>query len=139
MRQIKFVLSAPYPLLNRSLRTHWGIRKRQQAAIRATILEQIGGPAGLPSVPFQKARVVIERHSVGTPDYDNLVGGGKQLIDCLTTPVISKSGGCQRNRRGLGIIVDDSPYHLTAEYHAVKCRLCEQKTVVTITELEALP
>ena len=103
-------------------------------------MEQIGGPAGLPSVPFQKARVVIERHSVGTPDYDNLVGGGKQLIDCLTTPVIGKSGRQRnRNRRGLGIIVDDSPDHLAAEYHAVKCRLCEQKTVVTITELEAMP
>ena len=138
MRQISFVLPAPYPLLNRSLRAHWSVRKRQQAAIRGTILEQIGGSPGLPPEPFQKAHVVIERHSVGAPDYDNLVGGGKQLIDCLTTPVMGK-GGRQRNRRGLGIIVDDSPDHLTAEYHAVKCRLCEQKTVVTITELEALP
>lgn len=138
MRQITFTLPAPYPLLNRSLRTHWSIRKRQQAAIRAAILEQIGGPVGLPSEPFQKARVVIERHSVGTPDYDNLVGGGKQLIDCLTTPVMGK-GGRQRNKRGLGIVVDDSPSHLIAEYQAVKCRLCEQKTVVKITELEAMP
>lgn len=138
MRQISFALPAPYPLLNRSLRTHWSFRRSYQASIRATILEQIGGPAGLPHEPFQKARVVIERHSVGTPDYDNLVGGGKPLIDCLTTPVMGK-GGRQRNKRGLGIVVDDSPAHLTAEYHAVKCRLCEQKTVVTITELEAAP
>ncbi|MXV43488.1 hypothetical protein GS501_00130 [Saccharibacter sp. 17.LH.SD] len=135
-RSISFTLPTPYPLLNKTLRMHHRALTRLKKSLRANIVAAIGGPQNIPSKPFPYAHIRIERWSVGTPDKDNLEGGGaKQLIDCLTTPVIQARRHV-RNKYGLGIIVDDSPAHITTEYHAVKCRLCEQKTVVTITEIE---
>ncbi|WP_244182193.1 hypothetical protein [Gluconacetobacter entanii] len=92
--------------------------------------------------PFQKARVVIERYSAGTPDKDGLYGGAKFLVDAMTTPRllnVRTPGARQRvkNKRGLGFVVDDGPAHMQLEVRAVKCRLCEQRTVVTITEVVA--
>ncbi|MCG4256903.1 hypothetical protein K6W27_07445 [Acetobacter senegalensis] len=90
--------------------------------------------------PFLKAHVTIERYSCGTPDHDGVVGGAKFLIDTLTTPRllnVRKPGARQRvkNKRGLGFIVDDGPDYATFDIRAVKSRLCDQKTVVTITEI----
>ena len=90
--------------------------------------------------PFRRAHVSIERHSCGTPDHDGVQGGAKFLIDSLTTPKllnVRTSGARQRvrNKRGLGFIVDDGPEYATFDIRAVKCRLCDQKTVVTITEI----
>ncbi|QEE86604.1 hypothetical protein EOV40_009970 [Acetobacter oryzoeni] len=90
--------------------------------------------------PFQKAHVSIERYSCGTPDHDGVQGGAKFLIDSLTTPKllnVRKPGARQRvrNKRGLGFIVDDGPEYATFDIRSVKSRLCDQKTVVTITEI----
>nr|WP_230975710.1 hypothetical protein [Acetobacter garciniae] len=94
----------------------------------------------IPPEPFRKARVVIERHSAGLPDYDNVVAGAKRLLDCLTTPKVLhvRTPGARpviRNKRGLGFIVDDSPKHIIYEVHSIKCARHEQRTVVTITEI----
>ncbi|MXV35948.1 hypothetical protein GS535_05175 [Saccharibacter sp. EH611] len=118
---------------------HFGAPIKMKKAMRGQIIASLGGPQALPKEPFQQAHIRIERWSVGTPDYDNLSGGGaKQLIDCLTTPRLLARGHV-RNKYGLGIIVDDSPAHITTEYSAIECRLCEQKTVVTITEIMGEP
>ncbi|WP_230844520.1 hypothetical protein [Acetobacter pasteurianus] len=105
----------------------------QRAVAHATIGQRI-------SEPMQKARVLIERHGVHEPDMDNLWGGAKRLIDCLTTPKLLQvrtEGARQRvkNKRGLGFVVDDGPAHITLEIRHVPARICTQKTVVTITEI----
>ncbi|MFT9298653.1 MAG: hypothetical protein ABF542_11165, partial [Gluconobacter sp.] len=69
-----------------------------------------------------------------------LWGSAKRVLDCLTTPMplkVRTPGARQRvkNKRGLSFIVDDAPKHLVLDVKAVKCRPCEQKTVVTITEI----
>ncbi|GBR65893.1 hypothetical protein [Gluconobacter wancherniae] len=137
-RTISFTLPAPFPLVNRTTGYSHFTAARQKNQMQ----RQVAAAAYhlRPSLPFERAHVLIERHSVGTPDTDNLWGSAKRLLDCLTTPAllnVRKEGARQRtkNKRGLGFIVDDAPRHLTLEVRGVKCRLCEQKTVVTITEI----
>lgn len=137
-KTITFILPKPFPLVNRTNGFSHYTATKQKNAMQRTV-----SAAALhlrPSKPFSRAHVLIERHSVGTPDTDNLVGSAKRLLDCLTTPkplVVRKPGARQiiKNKRGLVFIVDDGPKHLVLAVKAVKCRLCEQKTVVTITEI----
>ena len=138
MRTIRFELPNPYPLLNHSIgQSRWALTGMRQKMARAVFAATV--QLRIP-VPFQKAHVTIERHSCGTPDHDGVVGGAKFLIDTLTAPKllnVRKPGERQRvrNKRGLGFIVDDGPDYATFDIRAVKSRLCDQKTVVTITEI----
>jgi hypothetical protein len=138
MRTIRFELPNPYPLLNHSIgQSRWALTGMRQKMARAVFAATVS--LRIPE-PFQKAHVTIERHSCGTPDHDGVVGGAKFLIDTLTTPKllnVRKPGARQRvrNKRGLGFIVDDGPDYATFDIRAIKSRLCDQKTVVTITEI----
>jgi len=55
-----------------------------------------------PMLPPEHARITIERYGARLLDFDNFVAGTKHLCDCLVAE---------------GFAVDDSPAHLTAEYH----------------------
>ncbi|GCD73961.1 hypothetical protein NBRC3299_0253 [Acetobacter pasteurianus NBRC 3299] len=138
MRVIRFELPEPYPLLNHSIgQSRFALTRMRQKMARAVACAAVN--MRVPE-PFQKAHVSIERHSCGTPDHDGVQGGAKFLIDSLTTPKllnVRKPGARQRvrNKRGLGFIVDDGPEYATFDIRAVKSRLCDQKTVVTITEI----
>jgi hypothetical protein len=81
--------------------------------------------------PMQKAKITIKRYSTKSPDYDNMVGGGKEFIDLFTTPKLEANGHV-RNKYGLGIVVDDSPAHLKVVYEWTQASLLDQKTVVEI-------
>ena len=136
MRSITFTLPFAYDLLNVTL------RQNRWTATRAKndMMRQVMAVANnlRPPQPFHKARVKIERHSVGVPDTDGAIGGVKRLLDVLTTPKQqnSKTGRISvRNKRGLGFVVDDDPLHITLSVQCVKCKRGEQKTVVTITEI----
>lgn len=135
---ITFSLPKPYALPNTYLgRNRFALARHRQKTRNIVWYE---ARHLVPPAPFQKARIEIERWSVGTPDADNLTGGAKALIDCLTTPVPCrvKTPGARprmRNKNGLGFVVDDSPRHVVTLCKSVKCRRCEQKTVVTITDL----
>lgn len=137
-RKITFTLPAPFPLVNRITGYSHFTAARQKNQMQREVAAVAYHLR--PSVPLDRAHVLIERHSVGTPDTDNLWGSAKRVLDCLTTPMplkVRTPGARQRtkNKRGLGFIVDDAPKHLVLDVKAVKCRLCEQKTVVTITEI----
>lgn len=138
MRVIRFELPEPYPLLNHSIgQSRFALTRMRQKMARAVASATVN--MRVPE-PFQKARVSIERHSCGTPDHDGVQGGAKFLVDSLTTPKllnVRKPGARQRvrNKRGMGFIVDDGPEYATFDIRAVKSRLCDQKTVVTITEI----
>ena len=81
------------------------------------------------AVPMNRARVTIERWSIGTPDMDGLVGGTKDLIDALLP--VSKTHPC-----GLGIIHDDAPAHMDLIVRGVRVsKRSEQCTVVVVEEL----
>lgn len=138
MRTIRFELPFAYALPNRTNGQHYFAATRDKRAIQRAVAHASAGL--VPPEPFQRASVSIERHGVRAPDPDNLIGGAKRLIDCLTTPRllnVRTEGARQRvkNKRGLGFIIDDGPEHITLTAKHVPARLCCQKTVVTITEI----
>lgn len=82
------------------------------------------------SHPAKRARVRVERRSIGTPDYDGFVGGLKELLDILQ-PFVEK-----RRPYGLGFIANDAPDCLILEPVAVRVRSrAEQGTTVIIEEM----
>jgi Holliday junction resolvase RusA-like endonuclease len=123
---ISFTLPRILPLLNVQLRQHWAKRQRNQKKLAWEVKAAIGT---LPWAPFARARVTVERCSVGVPDTDNLVASCKALMDVLC--VYSK-----RHPFGLGIIADDSPGVCELIVRAVKvARRKEQRTTVTVEAL----
>ena len=122
---ISFTLNRPTPLLNVLMRMHWRARGKYQRSLSAEIASKVPHVPG--RQPFQRATMTITRFSVGVaPDEDGLIGGTKILQDCL---LIRST----RHPDGLGIIVDDSPGHLTVSVKAIRCRTRkEQRTEVVI-------
>lgn len=101
---IEFSLPVVTPTLNALMRTHWGRRAEQQRTLSRMIAREVQ-PFLATSDTFERARVTITRRSVQLPDHDGLVGGMKQLIDCLLTR-------STKHPNGLGLIRDDSPAHM---------------------------
>lgn len=121
---IEITIPEATPLTSQLMRMQWYMRagkvKRYARLIRAQI-------AGLGIKTATRAKVFIERHSTGTPDWDGVAGGCKLLLDAMTA----------RHPSGAGIIKDDSIEVIgKPEYEAVKCRKGEAKTVVTIEVIE---
>lgn len=137
-RTIAFELAKPTLLLNQVLRMHWSKRSRYQRALSWSVRMAIGSQ--VPATPFLRARLRIERHSVGLPDEDGAIGGYKSLIDCLLPPgkpFLRKMKWVLPHPCGLSIIADDNPGCLVADYPPpvrVGSKR-DQKTVVLITEL----
>lgn len=138
MKTIRFEIPFAYALPNRTLHQHWGVATKAKHKMQRAVMAAAAGQ--VPSEPIQRAHILIERHGVRAPDPDNLIGGAKRLIDCLTTPKllnVRTPGAHQRlkNKRGLGFVVDDGPEHVVLDVRHVPARLYAQKTVVTITEI----
>lgn len=141
---IHFELPKPFPLLNRQMRKHWGQRAKEQAALAWEVRAAIAGP--LPPQPWAKAKLRIERHSIGEPDRDGLYGGCKSLVDILCwqgNPVRVKGRDGKPDKirlphpSGLGIIRDDNPRCLSLDVVAVRVsKRAYQRTVVTIERVE---
>jgi hypothetical protein len=138
-----FKLPIVIPLLNVSLRTHYAKKRRLQAQLSGLL--RMASHGKRPQTPLQRARVTIERHSVGTPDYDGLVGGAKSLIDVLLVPLVlhgPPGSGLPKLRHSLGLsfVVDDAPTNMEMVFTAVRVKKrTEQCTVVSIEELPAQP
>lgn len=124
---VQFTLAKPVKLLNETIRMHWRERSRYSKKLAAEIAATHPGIGE----PMAKARVEIVRYSVREPDQDGLMGGVKQLVDCLLVR-------STRHPHGLGYIVDDSPAHLVLEARHEKApTLKAQGTTVTITRIAA--
>lgn len=129
---ITFTLSAPTPSLNAGSRAsgHWAARMKAKQRLQKGWAWDIAlrlMPAR--PEPLQRARVTIYRHSVGTLDQDNAIGGCKALVDVL------KPAG-KRNPHGMGLIVDDTADCLELVVKQIKVtRRSDQRTVVTIEPL----
>ena len=122
---IQFTLPYTLPTLNTVLRAHWTKRRKSRNALAWAVVSAIGRQR--PLSPFSKARVRIERHSVGTPDEDGVQV--KALLDVLQP-------FSPRHPAGLGVITNDSPAFLVLEISSVKVPSKEdQKTVVYIEDL----
>ena len=98
---------------------HWSARRRHDSRWKDLVWLETRGK--WPKDPLERALVVCTRYSSArsSPDRDNLVASFKPLIDAL-----------QRT-----VIVDDSPEHMTAEYHWEKCPRGEGRVVIEVTEV----
>jgi Holliday junction resolvase RusA-like endonuclease len=117
-RIITLTIPQASPSLNSTTRRHWRVYYRQKK-LWQTLIMVAKSQAGVYGRPlFERAKVNIERHGVKLCDVDNLIGGTKVCTDSL---------------RALGLIVDDSPWHieLTVTQRISK----EPKTVITIEDL----
>lgn len=131
MPELTITLPYAIPTLNVLMRTNGWVRAKQKRKMGREILSCLG--ASRPAQPFERAHVVIERHSTGAPDPDGAVGSCKDLLDCLTTPSVQANGKV-RNKYGMGLIRDDSPKHITLEVRPMKCKRGEERTVVRVRE-----
>ena len=119
---ITFTLPRAIPLLNELLRMHWSMRRKYQQSLSAEIAQLISHALG--RTPLERATVTITRYSVGTPDHDGCTP--KSLLDCLLVRSATHPAG-------LGLLIDDSPAHLTLRVIPVVCATRkEQRTEVKI-------
>lgn len=125
------------PSLNTAMRRHWQARGASKRNLAGRIKLQLVGR--LPPKPFARARLTIERHSLGSPDADNLWGGTKDLVDCLLDPgqpVMRNGKLIVRHPYGLGIVADDNPSVLERRVVPVRVsRRGDQRTILIIEEL----
>ena len=129
--ELRLALPVVTPLLNTALRQNMHQRKRAALALAWHVKVALMKTPGVPAAPLRRVNLRIERHSIGTPDFDGMVGGLKPLIDCLM-PMDPK-----RRPWRLGVIADDGPAFVVPDYHAVRAaHRADQKTVITITEIE---
>lgn len=97
-RSIVLTVPKASPSLNATTRQHWRVYYRQKK-LWEKLLWVAKAEAGIYGMPmFEYANVRICRYGAKLLDPDNLVGGMKPLIDSL---------------KALGIIVDDSPAHMS--------------------------
>ena len=138
---IRFQLDRPTPLLNTTLRLHWRARSRESRLLAGHVRLATHGQR--PPEPWPRARVRIERRSLGVPDHDGMVGGCKALIDTLVAPgapyAVTRNGRSRwtsPHPYGLGIIRDDNPDCLVLEAVAVRvAKRAEQCTLVEVVKL----
>lgn len=142
-RVLRLDLSYKLPTLNVLLRKHYAERGRDKKMIGAQIAVAVCGSR--PPEPFERAHVHIIRYSTSPegPDEDGLKGGCKDIIDCLTTPHLSKpnrkTGLCKTiNPYGMALIRDDNPKRtrITVEHQYVSPKEAFVKgCTVIITEV----
>jgi hypothetical protein len=125
MKTISLTLPYRLPLWNQIMRMHWAKRQQTLRLVAWHVLAaMVKECVSRPSVPIQRARVTVRRHSPKVPDKDGL--NAKHLLDVLQP--LSKRHPC-----GLGIIAGDDPDHLESSiehFHSY-----EKRTDVLIEEL----
>ena len=98
---------------------HWSARRRHDSRWKQLVALEARGH--WPKEPLERASLVCTRFSCArsSPDRDNLVASFKPLIDALQGVVIK----------------NDSPEHMTAEYHWEKCHRGEGRVVIEVSEV----
>lgn len=104
------------PSLNKMQRAHFRTKHRILSNYRTELRKSLDMTGDIPTAD-SKRYVVITRHSMGTLDNDNFIGGCKQLVDAL-----------QRE----GLIKDDSPEWVQIDYKQEKAKRGEGFTAVRV-------
>lgn len=100
---------------------HW--RARRDHDRRWKTMVHYGTFGRRPAEPLERALVVCTRYSAArSVDRDNLVASFKPLIDALANDPTF-------------VLTDDSPEHMTAEYHWEKCKRGEGRVVMEVSEV----
>jgi hypothetical protein len=129
MKRYVLVIPKPTPLLNQWQRWHFRKRTRECQEWAWLVKAAMNGARLERPPPLKRCRIHVDRFSTQAPDWDNLYGGLKPVLDALV--VMTK-----RNPHGIGLIEDDNPAvvkALTALWHP--CKPNEGKSQVVIEEL----
>ena len=111
------------PPMNTADGMHWRKRHKIKKSWEVLVWQEILNRR--PILPLAFARVSITRHSSVHPDFDNLVQGGKFLLDSLVQN---------------GVIRDDKPGVIGhPEYNWVKAAPSKGKVVVHVHEVAESP
>lgn len=123
-----FVLPWATPSLNAIKVMHWARLKRLKAQwFELLLYKSIKVPRAT-----AKRRITIIRFGARQLDHDNFVGGCKEvLVDNLR----ASGGTAKRQRRGVGIILDDDSSGAEINYFQVKCSKGDQRTEVKVEDL----
>ncbi len=107
---------------------HWRARRAHDARWKNLVRQATRRE--LPKEPLEKALVVCTRYSAArsSPDRDNLVASFKPLVDGL-------AGYKVGNVLLTQVLIDDSPEHMTAEYHWEKCPRGKGRVVMEVSEV----
>ena len=98
------------PRLQADTMSHWAVRNKYRKRWHKLVADAIFalpnwreflGSESKDSMPWDRAAIVITRHSSGIPDHDNLVYSCKVILD-----------GLQK----AGVIENDSPKNIEVEY-----------------------
>ena len=118
MYHLKITLEG-LPALQSGAFGHWTARRRHDSRWKQLVGLEARGK--LPGEPLAKAFLSCTRYSAArsSPDRDNLVASFKPLIDALQGTVL----------------IDDSPEHMTAQYHWEKCPRGEGRVVIEVSEV----
>lgn len=85
---------------NKLLGAHWSTRRGNASTFKTLLFWKVVKLR--PTHPLETAKLKLTRHSSSEPDYDNLVGSFKPVIDALVS--------CD-------ILVNDKPENITTSYH----------------------
>ena len=98
------------------IRMHW-TKKKKLKDMYTWLVRQ-----ATKNVHLGKVSIELIRYSSGTPmDYDNLVSTGKLIFDSIVSA---------------GVILDDKDSIIVErKYRQEKCKILEQRTVITITDV----
>ena len=121
---MKFILRTLPPSPNWMLRAHWSKRRKLKSNYAWEMLSQmkpLAKPGSIITGPgFETAHITITRYAVQLLDPDNLPASMKIPIDAL---------------RLAGVIVDDSPAHITLEVTQQRVNhRKEQRVEIEVTE-----
>lgn len=107
---------------------HWSARRKHDSRWKQLVALETRGKR--PGKPLERALVVCTRFSCASPapDDDNLRASFKPLIDAL---VGNRNDPDDPTR----IFADDSPEHMTAEYHWEPCPRGQGRVVIEVTEV----
>ena len=115
--------------LNELTRMHWKARRVNLQKWDWLIMVAKGRKRW---VAPEKVRVTIERHSAGTLDHDNFIGGLKLVIDALRLRYSAKGDLIGGNN----LIKDDDAKHVEhGEHKQIRCKRGIKKTVIKIERI----
>ena len=134
---IRIEIPAITKTLNQTSRMHFAARRAYRNRLCGEI--KLAAAGRIPAAPWPRARVTIWRHAHGTPDTDGLIGGLKELIDCLIwsgKPHLIAGKLRLPHPSGLGFVLDDKPACLELAAHSVRIPKAEPvRTVILIEQL----
>lgn len=123
-----FVLPWATPSLNAIKVMHWAKLKRLKSQwLELLLYKSIKIPRAT-----GKRRITIIRFGARQLDHDNFVGGCKEV---LVDNIRASGGTAKRQRRGVGIILDDDSSGAEINYFQVKCSKGDQRTEVKVEDL----